>query len=155
MEPLGPHFEDLGQHFGSILAPFWQPLGTLGTTLGAIGFHLGNLVDPRVKIRSSGNPRGQLRFQFGVHLGATFSQKSHMFIKKLLPTITPQSSAVFIWFFAISMTPGPWILSSRLHGSTIFKKLPRWPKASRKHPKVIQKSCPMDQNGFRRLKNRI
>ena len=92
----GPLFEDLGQHFGSILAPFWQPLGTLGTTLGAIGHHLGNLVDPRVKIGSSVYPHGQLRFQFGVHLGATFSQKLYIFFKTLLPTTTPQSRAVFI-----------------------------------------------------------
>ena len=67
LEPLGPHVEDLGQQFEFILAPFWQPLGTLGTTLGAIGHHLGNLVDPRVKIRSSLYPHGQLWFQFGVH----------------------------------------------------------------------------------------
>ena len=99
LEPLGPHFEDLGQHFGSILDPFWQPLDTLGTTLGAIGHHLGNLVDPRVKISSCGDPRGQLMFQFGVHLGATFSQKSHIFFKKWLPTTTPQSRVVFMCFF--------------------------------------------------------
>ena len=126
LEPLGPHVEDLGQQFEFILAPFWQPLGTLGTTLGAIGHHLGNLVDPRVKIRSSVYPPGQLRFHFSVHSGVTCCIKSVYFRPKMASHNNPTiKCSVYLIFVAISMTPGPWILSSRLHGSTIFKKLPR------------------------------
>ena len=100
-------------NFGSILVPFWLHFGSLWAPLeplwrhwAPLGHHLGNLVDPRVKMGSCGDPRGQLMFQFGVHLGATFSQKSHIFFKKWLPTTTPQSRVVFIWFFWNFSDPG-------------------------------------------------
>ena len=67
---LDPHFEALDGIFSS----FWQPLGTLGATLAAIGHHLGNHVDPRLKISSSCGAPDQLRFQFWIPFGAVLNQ---------------------------------------------------------------------------------
>ena len=117
---------------GGILASFWHPLDTLGATLGAIGHHLGNHVDPRVKMRSSYGAPGQLRCS----IWGTFLS---IFQPKLNPTTIPNLKTGFpkqshnqthflFDFCAISVTPGPWFLSSRLHGSAILKKLLRWPK---------------------------
>ena len=81
-----------------IFSSFWQPLGTLGATLGAIGHHLGNHVDPRLKIGSSYGAPGQLRFQFGVPFGAVFEPKLNNFFENLLPKTIPQPNAWFIRF---------------------------------------------------------
>ena len=89
-----------------IFSSFWQPLGTLGATLGAIGHHLGNLVDPRVNIGSSFYPHGQLRFQFCVHLGAAFSQKSYIFFKNASHN-NPTIKSSFYLFFSMSVSLGP------------------------------------------------
>ena len=91
---LDTHFEDLGRHFSS----FWQPLGTLGATLGAIGHHLGNHVDPRLKMRSSCGAPGQLRFQFGFPFGAVFQPKLNNFFENWLPKTISRSKALFIRF---------------------------------------------------------
>ena len=87
---------------GSILASFWHPLDTLGATLGAIGHHLGNLVDPRVKIRSSGNPRGQLRFQFGSNLVSIWESlfhKNRIFSSKNCFPQQPHNQVQFLFDF--------------------------------------------------------
>ena len=85
---------------GVILASFWHPLDTLGATLGAIGHHLGNHVDPGVKISSSSGAPGQLRFQIGVPLGAFFQPKLHNFFENWLPETIPQPNAFFIRFLS-------------------------------------------------------
>ena len=91
---LDPHFEALDGIFSS----FWQPLGTLGATLGAIGHHLGNHVDPRLKMGSLCGAPGQLRFQFGVPSGAVFEPKLSNFFENLLPKTIPQPNAFVIRF---------------------------------------------------------
>ena len=83
---------------GGILASFWHPLDTLGATLGTIGHHLGNHVDPRVKISSSISAQVCPRLQFGVPFGAVFEPKLNNFFENLLPKTIPQPNAWFIRF---------------------------------------------------------
>ena len=91
---LDPHFEDLGRHFSS----FGQPMGTLGATLGAIGHHLGNHVDPRVKMRSSSGAPGQLRCPIWGNFLSIVQPKLNNFFENLLPKTIPQPNAFFIRF---------------------------------------------------------
>ena len=83
---------------GGILASFWHPLDTLGATLCAIGHHLGNHVDPRVKIRGSSSAQVWPRLQFGVPFEAVFVPKLNNFFENLLPKTIPQPNAWFIRF---------------------------------------------------------
>ena len=83
---------------GGILASFWHPLDILGATLGAIGHHLGNHVDPRVKMRSLCGAPGQLRFQLGFPVGAIFEPKLNNVFENLLPKAIPQPNAFVIRF---------------------------------------------------------
>ena len=77
-------------------------MGTPGATLGAIGHYLGNLVDPRVKIRSSYGPLVELRLQFGIHLGVIFPTKVVYFLGKVAsqnkPTIKSNLCSIFVPF---------------------------------------------------------
>ena len=100
---LDPHFEALDGIFSS----FWQPLGTLGATLGAIGHHLGNHVDPRLKISSSCGAPGQLRFQFGLPFGAVFEPKFVFSLKTCFPKQSHNQMHFLFDFCAISVIPGP------------------------------------------------
>ena len=83
---------------GGILASFWHPLDTLGATLGAIGHHLGNHVDPRVKITSSSGAPGQLRCPIWGTFLSIFQPKLNNFFENLLPKTIPQPNACFIRF---------------------------------------------------------
>ena len=83
---------------GGILASFWHPLDTLGATLGAIGHHLGNHVDPRVKVRSSCGAPGQLRCPIWGTFWSIFQTRLNNFFENWLPKTIPQPNAWFIRF---------------------------------------------------------
>ena len=83
---------------GGILASFWHPLDTLGATLGAIGHHLGNHVDPRVKIRSSSGAPGQLRCPIWGTFWSIFQPRLNNFFENWLPKTIPQPNAFVIRF---------------------------------------------------------
>ena len=83
---------------GGILASFWHPLDTLGATLGAIGHHLGNHVDPRMKMRSSSGAPGQLRCPIWCTFLNIFQPKLNNFFENWVPKTIPQPNAFFIRF---------------------------------------------------------
>ena len=83
---------------GGILASFWHPLDTLGATLGAIGHHLGNHVDPRVKMSSSCGESGQLRCPIWGTFWSIFQPRLNNFFENWLPKTIPQPNAFFIRF---------------------------------------------------------
>ena len=83
---------------GGILASFWHPLDTLGATLGAIGHHLGNHVDPRVKIRSLCGAPGLLRCPIWGTFWSMFQPRLNNFFENRLPKTIPQPNAWFIRF---------------------------------------------------------
>ena len=58
-------------------------------------------------------------------------------------------------FGAILVTLGLWFWSSRLHGSTISKRLLRLLKAAKDHQKCSNIGAQKLQNGVRRLKNSV
>ena len=89
---LDPHFEALDGIFSS----FWQPLGTLGATLGAIGHHLGNHVDPRVKMTSLSGAPGQLRCPIWGTFLSMVQPKFNNFFENWLPKTIPQPNAFVI-----------------------------------------------------------
>ena len=100
---LDPHFEALDGIFSS----FWQPLGTLGATLGAIGHHLGNHVDPRVKMTSSSGAPGQLRCPIWGTFLSMFQPKFKISLKTGFPKQSRNQMHLLFDFCAISVTPGP------------------------------------------------
>ena len=135
---------------------FWCALGTPGATLGAIGHYLGNLVDPRVKIRSSCWSQVQLKLQFGIHLGVIFPTKVVYFLGKVAsqnkPTIKSNLCSIFVpfqWpldldFWALACT-GAQLSKNYLDSWKLQKSSPKWSKIGAQRL----------QNSVRRLKNCI
>ena len=136
-------------NFGSIYVSFWCALGTLGASLGAIGHYLGNLVDPRVKIRSSCWPQVQLRLQFGIHLGVIFLTKVLDFLSKLTLQEKPTIRINYCFILCRFSDPGTLIFELSPARELNFQKTQQSTQFQKSDEKCLQKGSPqMPQFAF-------
>ena len=113
---------------GEVFFQIWRVLGASGA--------------PRAKIRKPSKPEIRFKHKFRIRSGPFFSQNL-IFCIKSGPSKQPHNhKQVFPDSFVILMTLGLWFLIPLPCKNTIFKKIPRQQKTTKRHPKVTPNRGP-------------